>query len=319
MLLLDYKNPYWKADAKKFNILLKCIAEHWRHYEAFLRNHHPEVILWIENSLPLLSSKFFRFNTKVYWIVHGLEDFPRCKECGRKMDDKNVRSFNDGYKAFCSCTCASNSKEKQLAIEETCLRIYGTRVCTQSDQVKLRSQSRFLVKYGVRTPMEVPEFKQKFEESMLRNHGGRYTFGCYDLLEKIWLRYQYHGIKFDSMPEIAFYIWLTDNQIPFEYHPRISIQYSYAGQSYSYFPDFTVLGHYVEIKGPQFFKDNDPSKEMVDPYNPERNGIVEAKHQCMLANNVIILTSKDYQQYLDYVSEKYGKNYLKQFKRNAKS
>ena len=32
----------------------------------------------------------------------------------------------------------------------------------------------------------------------------------------------------------------------------------------------------------------------------------EAKHQCMLANNVIILTSKDYDRFIDEMKEQYG-------------
>jgi hypothetical protein len=35
----------------------------------------------------------------------------------------------------------------------------------------------------------------------------------------------------------------------------------------------------------------------------------------MKDNNIIILRSKDYQKYLDYISEKYGKDYLKTFKK----
>ncbi len=46
---------------------------------------------------------------------------------------------------------------------------------------------------------------------------------------------------------------------------------------------------------------------------------MEAKHQCMLANHIIILKSQDYQQYLDYVNAKYGKDYFKKFKMRPKS
>ena len=40
----------------------------------------------------------------------------------------------------------------------------------------------------------------------------------------------------------------------------------------------------------------------------------EAKHQCMLINNVKILRSAEYSKFLDYVSNKYGKDYLSQFR-----
>ena len=36
-----------------------------------------------------------------------------------------------------------------------------------------------------------------------------------------------------------------------------------------------------------------------------------AKYECMLQNNVIILQAKDLKDCLDYVSKKYGKNFLR--------
>ena len=57
---------------------------------------------------------------------------------------------------------------------------------------------------------------------------------------------------------------------------------------------------------------------MINPYDRSQDVLYESKHQCMKDNNIIILKSKDYQKYLDYISEKYGKDYLKQFKNNIK-
>lgn len=53
---------------------------------------------------------------------------------------------------------------------------------------------------------------------------------------------------------------------------------------------------------------------MVCPYDHNYDGLYEAKHQCMLKNNVIILKYKEYVKYVKYVNEKYGKNYIKQYK-----
>lgn len=39
---------------------------------------------------------------------------------------------------------------------------------------------------------------------------------------------------FDSKPELAFYIWLKDNGIEFEFHPNISFIYEYAGKRHVY-------------------------------------------------------------------------------------
>lgn len=313
MTLLDYNNVYWKLHPQKFQILINCVKSHWRHYEIFLKNHYPEVVFWIDQSLPQLADPFFKFKTKAYWILNGLTSFPKCKECNREMNDKNVRSLRDGYKDHCSHKCSANCEEKKAAIVETSLKNWGTTTPIKNEKLKLIVQNRFKIKYGVQTPMQVPKFKKNFENSMLKKHGGRYTFECHGI--EVKRKYHYAGIEFDSMPEIAFFIWLNDNGIPFEFHPSVSFDYEVDGRTYKYFPDFKLFDSiFVELKGLQFFKNKDPSSIMVDPYNSKNNKKAEAKHQCMLANRVHILTLKDYKFYMDYVAKKYGAGYLKQFK-----
>lgn len=315
MIFLDYDNVYWKLNPQMFQMLANCVKTHWQHYEAFLRNHCPEVISWIDQSLPQLADPFFKFNTKTYWILNGLTSFPKCKECNQEMTDKNVRSLKDGYKDHCSCKCSANSKEKKAAIVATSLKNWGTTTPIKNEKLKLIVQNKFKAKYGVRTPMQVQKFKKNFENTMLKNHGGRYTLECHRI--EVKRKYRYAGIEFDSMPGIAFFIWLNDNGIPFEFHPSVSFKYEVDGISYKYFPDFKLFDStFIELKGLHFFKNKDPTNTMVDPYDSKNNKKAEVKHQCMLNNNVVILTLKDYQHYIDYVVEKYGSNYLKQFKQS---
>ena len=69
-----------------------------------------------------------------------------------------------------------------------------------------------------------------------------------------------------------------------------------------------------EIKGLQHFRNFDKTKDMIWPNNPKKDYIAEAKHQCMIKNNVKIISVEEIKPILDYINEKYGKNYLKQFK-----
>lgn len=78
---------------------------------------------------------------------------------------------------------------------------------------------------------------------------------------------------------------------------------------HKYFPDFLINDKIYEIKGDQFFNENN---ELIDPYN---NKVLIEKFECMMQNNVIILRETDLSPILKYINEKYGKNYLKQFKR----
>lgn len=61
---------------------------------------------------------------------------------------------------------------------------------------------------------------------------------------------------------------------------------------------------------------------MINPYGRKddsekvkfRDGLFEAKHQCMIRNNVKLIT--DYTVYIKYVKTKYGKDYFKKFRKN---
>lgn len=68
-----------------------------------------------------------------------------------------------------------------------------------------------------------------------------------------------------------------------------------------YKPDFIVEGKITEVKGDHFFKNG----KMICPWKhkndtPEkiewRNGLFEAKHQCMIRNGVIILKQKEFKE-----------------------
>lgn len=78
-------------------------------------------------------------------------------------------------------------------------------------------------------------------------------------------------------------------------------------------PDFKVEDQLVELKGSQFLKEDGSWK---NPYDKSQDGLFEAKHQCLLKNSVKIIYTDEYMNYVKYVEEKYGKDYLKQFKKS---
>ena len=120
--------------------------------------------------------------------------------------------------------------------------------------------------------------------------------------------YTFNNIKFDSSWELAYYIWLKDHNIDFEYQPNMPIEYKVNNLIKYYYPDFLINNQFYEIKGNQFFNENN---QLINPFN---NTLDIEKYQCMIDNNVKILREKDIIPILDYNNEKYGKNYLKQFK-----
>ena len=111
-------------------------------------------------------------------------------------------------------------------------------------------------------------------------------------------------MTFTNSWEFRVYDFLTENHIEFEYQPEISIPYEYKETPHTYHPDFRVGDRIVEVKGDQFFRINEETgkEEMFMPWRKPgmsdeeyRNACEkeEAKHQCMIANNVVILRRKD--------------------------
>ena len=121
-------------------------------------------------------------------------------------------------------------------------------------------------------------------------------------------KYSYDGKIFDSKAELCYYIWLKDNNISFEYQPNVKFEYEFEGKAHFYHLDFLIENQYVEIKGDHFFKEDGT---MQNPYDHSQDGLYEAKHQCMLKNNVKVLHKVDYDLFVNYVIEKYGKSFLR--------
>lgn len=88
----------------------------------------------------------------------------------------------------------------------------------------------------------------------------------------------------------------------------MKFKYTYEGKTHYYLPDFLVNSQYVEIKGDHFFNEDGT---MRNPYDLSKSIGSEAKHQCMLRNNVKIIKVSEMKDIIDYINATYGKNYLK--------
>ncbi len=113
-------------------------------------------------------------------------------------------------------------------------------------------------------------------------HGGRGIRG--------W----YKGFWCDSSWELAYTIYNLEHNINF-IRNKTGFEYFYNGMIRKYFPDYILNdGTYVEIKG----------------YEDEKAKI---KHKTFIESNhkLYVIGEKEIQPYLNYVIEKYGKNFIK--------
>lgn len=203
------------------------------------------------------------------------------------------------------------SSEVQAKSRKTSNEKYGVDYPLQNKDVKAKAIDTCIQKYGVDNPIKTQAVKDKAAETCMLRYGVKAPGQSHDIRLKQQTRYKYNDICFDSSYELAYYIWLIDSKIKFEYQPKIVFTYELDGKQHFYMPDFKVEDQFVEIKGDQFFKEDGT---MQNPYDHSLDALFEAKHQCMIKNNVKILRSIDVKCFIQYVNDKYGKTYLASFK-----
>ena len=292
-----------QTDNINYALLCNCLLKNKKFLSSLLRFAYKStdritLIDWILSKTTKLNNLGFKvnFSTRAYWIANGLIDFPKCKrnECSNLIGlTKNVMSFTRGYPDHCCVACINKDQKVRKQIATTKIEKYGDSAFNN----RPKNNITCIAKYGT-------------------TNGGGSSLAHSKMHRKYYFNEQY----FDSAPEIAYFIWLTDHQIDFQYQPSQPFTYKFNGKSYKYFVDFKVNDQFIEIKGDQFFNDDGilfcpyRKKTWTDKQYAKINERYAIKHKCMLDNNVIILRYKDYKPFLDYVSQKYGKDYLKQFR-----
>lgn len=118
-------------------------------------------------------------------------------------------------------------------------------------------------------------------------------------------KYYYEEQIFDSSWELAFYIYL-ENEYPdleFSFHPFPITYYDpFRKIQRKYFPDFEFEDHYLEIKGPQLLDEDGKLKD-------------KGKQIILDELEVAILGEKEIRPYIKYVEDKFGKGYLRSFRK----
>ncbi len=186
----------------------------------------------------------------------------------------------------------------------------------ESKETTEKRNKTCIEKYGVENPLKNKKIINKRLKTMVKLYGVKYASQSPELIAKSRARYYYGGMQFHSKPELAYYIWLIDNNEKFIFHPvKMRIRYKDKfGKEHLYYPDFYIESSktLVEIKGDNQF---DSNGNMINISNRNLDYVAQAKYECMIKNHVKIIRNKEYKKYLDYVKNKYGSTYLQSFKR----
>ena len=238
----------------------------------------------------------------------------------KQIVEQRKQTFKQNY--------GSEIKQQDLS-RQALLDKYGVSTPFQIPGMRTKIKNTFIQKYGAENPFAAEEVKQKIKQTILQRYGVEFASQNPTIQKKIHetvmtkfgtyvnsQRYVYDGKSFDSGWELCYYIWLKDKHVDFKYPSEISFEYEVDGKLHHYHPDFIVNENPIEIKGTQFLDEN---KKLTFPFT---NGISttekthgerisKAKYQCMIENNVKIISREEITPCLQYVEQKFGvKNYL---------
>ena len=238
------------------------------------------------------------FSARVYMAINDMQDFPKCKQCGKTLNEKkNFLSLSRGFRDFCCDSCSANNELTVARRKQTCIENWGVDNVFKAEPIKDKCKQTVLLNYGVSCNMCSHEIRAKQSYSQRQ--------------------YQVDDIRFDSSIELTYYLYCKSMKIACEYQPEVQFEYVVDGKTHFYLPDFKVNDKFVELKGAHFFKEDGT---MQNPFDHTQDAHYEAKHQCMLKNDIsiIVSSSDEYKKIKNYVISIYGKYYLDTFKISCK-
>ena len=243
---------------------------------------------------------------------YGKENFAQTDEFKEKFKQTCIEKYNvknpmqnDTFKDKSRQTCLEKYNNETFLGSELFLK--------NIEQYNEKRKLTCLEKYGVDNPYKLENVQSKGKQTCLEKYGTYFPSQNHNIFIKSRSKYTYENIKFDSSWELAYYIYLKDHNIDFEYQPNIKFEYIVNDNIHYYFPDFKINDEIIEIKGDHFFDNNG---NFINPYNLNENykNAYMEKYKCMINNNVKILKKNEIRNILYYIKKKYGKNYLKNFK-----
>lgn len=212
---------------------------------------------------------------------YGVKTTSQLLEIKAKIGAKNKKYININWEEL-KTYYATHSRA------ETCIKFNINessfkKICKQHNYIK---QSNNIVENRIKTN--------------LLKYGSQHYTQTLAYHKKAKKQYKFENEFFDSIPELAIFIYCKQNNIYVQRAPK-KFEYIYNGQVHSYIPDFNIAGKLVEIKGDHFFKEDGT---MCNPFDHSQDALYEAKHQCGLKNNVEFWTRKKYNFALQYLKQK---------------
>lgn len=239
--------------------------------------------------------------------------------CERLYGVKNAGGTEESIQKIKQTKKSSYGNENYNNIEqmkETTQKSYGVNFYVQTEEFKNKKQQHYQETFGVDHQSQTPQFWEHYRTTCNDRYNTDHYFRTSEFQKKCHKRYtnpKYPDMSWATSWEFKVYDFLTENNIQFEYQPAVSIPYYCEGTYHTYHPDFLVGDRIVEVKGDNFFRINETTgkEEMYLTWQGDLSDkeyewkckVMEAKHQCMIANNVIILRKNEIAHLEDIFSQ----------------
>lgn len=163
-------NQYYKNNKELFLELLNILKNNKRVLNIIQSNKNIKILEWINTSIPLLQDNFYTIQTKIYWIINNLSNFPICLTCGKKLEHRNVfRIFNPQY-SYCNIKCRNNNKNIKNKIKITINNLKQSDIDYQK-KINIKRKITCRAKYGVDSILQLADVQEKIKQIKKEKYG----------------------------------------------------------------------------------------------------------------------------------------------------
>lgn len=232
---------------------------------------------------------------QVYIEKYGVDN-PSKSEIIKQKKINKVKAIDP------SCVNVFQLESVKNQIKETLLEKYEVDNPMKIKEIREKVQATNLLQYGNACPLLGEKVKEKTKKTLIERYGVASYSQTKEFHSKSARKYYCDDQTFDSMPELAVWIYAKDHDIAIERVP-MKIEYTFKGKTHYYFPDFMYNGKLIEIKSDYLYR------QMLN-----KNTIGNAKLKCMRVNNVEIWTFRKYRFAINYCINKYGRKFKERFR-----
>lgn len=125
---------------------------------------------------------------RLYHFYNDIYEIPKCKNCGKQLEFK---MFSKPYLEFCSKRCKTSFAFKDGTMDKSIQKKTDTfkkrfgKGTDGGNELKERKKKTLLDRYGVDTPMKIPEVKEKYRKNSIEKYGVDWCSKSQEIKDKI--------------------------------------------------------------------------------------------------------------------------------------